>query len=336
MSTTVVPPQPEAPAFDSKAQIAARNAADQAKREGKEPPKDATKPEPASAPESPKLEPHEQTARQSRSWNRLQRKLGEETARREILEKQVQELSAKGGAEPAKAAADTDPEPQRKDFPDDNTYWRAVGRWDARQEAGKLLNKAAVETDAQRELSAQVDSAREKFSEDVKLLSDWDEVQKAAVDDADAPQFKPVDHPGLMMLIATSDVQAAILYWLAKHPDDMQGLLDLTNQPVQQIQKFRRLEGRAERLLDKEAQKPDNSPQKPAQGSGKGQEDRKHPAEEGTPSGRNGQSAAERDALKPRPTAEVAARGGSAPPDMPPIGSKAWMELRNAAARMPR
>jgi hypothetical protein len=332
--STVVTPAPEAPAFDIKAKIAERNAIDAARREGKEIPISAAV---EAAPAAPKTEEVEHPTRVARSLRRMERQLGEERGRREALEEML-----RAGGQPAKpepAAPKTeDPEPQRKGFADDVKYWRAVAQWDARQEAAKLIGKereAAGQTEAQQELQRQVERASAKLQEDIKLLPDWDQVQKAAQDDEDAPQFKPSDHAGLMTLIATSDVQAAVLYYLAQKPKEMQEMLDLTAKPAEQIQKFRRLEGRAERLLDKAKEKPDNFG-KPAQGSGKSQEDRQHPADEGQTSGRNGVSAAERDARLPRPTTEVATRGGTPAPDQPKPGSAAWMAQRNAAQRMPR
>ena len=93
-------------------------------------------------------------------------------------------------------------------------------------------------------------------------------------------------------------------------------MLDL--KPAEQIRAFHRLEGRLEKAYDKpeaaqatpEKGKTASTPQK--------LEGRAEPQQEVKPA-------------KPKPSAEVAARGGSPAPDEPAIGSVAWMQKRNQA-----
>ena len=103
------------------------------------------------------------------------------------------------------------------------------------------------------------------------------------------------------------------------------------------------MEGRIEKLYTKD--EPEKDPAKEgsdkktpaAQAAGATPKDRTHPAE-GTvvTHSEPGRTTAERDARKPRPSSEVTARGGSAPPDEPEIGSAAWMEKRNASKAVAR
>ena len=156
----------------------------------------------------------------------------------------------------------------------------------------------------------------EKAVADIALISDWDEVAKNAMDDEDAPEFDPTQQKTLMALLSNSDVRAFALHHFAKHPNKLQEMLDL--KPAEQIRAFHRLEGRLEKAYDKpeaaqatpEKGKTASTPQK--------LEGRAEPQQEVKPA-------------KPKPSAEVAARGGSPAPDEPAIGSVAWMQKRNQA-----
>ena len=155
-------------------------------------------------------------------------------------------------------------------------------------------------------------------------IPDWADAAKAA----EELEFNTSEHNGLLNAIAGSDVQAYIWYHFAKHPADFKKMFDV-KEPVRAdfeteaqwlkamqplAASFKRLEGKVEVLYSK--------PPEAAQASEpKDSKDRTVPETRAT--------AADRDVRKPRPSTEVAARGGSAPPAEPEIGSKAWMDLRN-------
>jgi hypothetical protein len=157
-----------------------------------------------------------------------------------------------------------------------------------------------------------------KFAADVKTIADWDDVKKAAADDVDAPLVSQEDDPLLVGLIMHSDVRAFMLHHFAQNPQVFQKVIDLRDDPNGQIALFKRLEGHVETMYSNSSKK------EAAQASDKSKDeskDRTHPAEAAKPAGRNSD--------KPRPSTEVAARGGSAPPEEPEPGSAAWMARRN-------
>ena len=215
----------------------------------------------------------------------------------------------------AVASPVADPEPQRKNFASDAEYNRALGRWDARQEVAKATERVETKLTEREQQAAELEQLRA----DISASETQEQVSKDALDDPDAPEFTPAEHPMLMMMIARSDVRARVLYHFAKNPEALESMLGMTKTPDRQIAAFHRLEGRVEKLYDKP---------KVAQAAGKGQEERAtHPAEANA--GRS-KSTSESDARKPRPSSEVAARGGTAVPEEPTVGSAAWMAARNA------
>lgn len=263
------------------------------------------KPEPVAA----KAEEPEQP-RMSRSMSRLQRAIGREQAMREQLQAELDTLRATRHAAPAE-----DAEPDRSDYGTDAEYLRATQKWDRQQEA-KQQGQSAENARDQESRTAYLQAMDEKAVSDIALIPDWDEVAKNAMDDEDAPEFDPAQQKTLMALLSNSDVRAFALHHFAKHPDKLQEMLDL--KPAEQIRAFHRLEGRLEKAYDKpeaaqatpEKGKTASTPQKP--------EGRAEPQQEVKPA-------------KPKPSAEVAARGGSPAPDEPAIGSVAWMQKRNQA-----
>lgn len=284
---------------------------------GEEKPKESPK-EPAKEAKHEESDDHEQP-RLPRSARREMNRLREEAAELRGRLKAIEELGLSPKKE-AEAKAEVDPEPVRSDFASDAEFQRAVGRWDARQEVKTVESQRAKTT----EQEAQAKSFNEhciameaKALEDMKTLKDWNQVAEAASGD-DAPEFSPAEHPTLMGLIASSDAKAYVLYHFAKVPDDLQKMLDLTPNPGQQIRQFARLEERAEKMYST------SSSTAAAQAVDESSKDRTHPAEANA-----GRNTSERDARKPRPSSEVAARGGSAVPDEPAVGSKAWMEREN-------
>lgn len=232
--------------------------------------------------------------RVSRSTRRLLRQLGEAEGRAKVLEEMVKsgKAPAAGDAKPA-AVADEDPEPAEDKYRDYALYQRDLTKWQARQEAKKTLGESE-QLEAYRTHMHAMDV---KAAEDKKLIPDYDDVAKAAMEDG--PEFVPDEHPNLMGLLATSDMKAFVLYHFAKHPEALEKMLALSKNPGDQIRQFARLEGRCEKLYGGE--KPPTDDKKTA--------DEKKPEEK-----KPAETAADRDAKKARPSEAVAARGGSAPP----------------------
>lgn len=315
-AVAAAPAEGQTPEFNSAEFIQARN-------EGKPP---AKLPEAKAAAAAAAAEPEGGEPKISRSarreMNRLREEMGALRGRLEAYEKVgIAPRTAPAAAADTPEDASADSEPQRKDFHADAEYQRALGRWDARQEVKKQI----ASRDETEEFRSHVQEMDAKAAEDRKGIEDWDETAQANIDDENAVVFDPGEHPTLMAMLASSEQRAFVLYYLAKHQDDFERMLDLTKKPNDQIRAFHRLEGRVENLY-----RGDHSAEA-AQASGKAEahpKDRTHLADSGKPDGRN--ATAQRDALKPKPTAEVAARGGSAPAlDDPAPGSKAWMERRN-------
>ena len=179
-------------------------------------------------------------------------------------------------------------EPQREQYASDAEYIKALAKHEA---AGLMAAK-----DAEREQQAQasqfmsgIDAATTKFHADVKdRFPDFAEVMEAASakDDID-----PAKHETFIALIAQSDERAAVLYHLAKNPDERAAILAMT--PAQQIKAFHRLEGRLER--EDEARRASEEP------------NTKKP------------TAAEVDAKKAKPSGAVAAKGGTTAPASTPM-----------------
>lgn len=208
-----------------------------------------------------------------------------------------------------------DPEPQRKDFANDGDYNRALGRWDARQEAGKLVAKVEEKQTQESQLNSlreEIAAAEERAQAEIKeLFPDWDEVSKAAQEDDDAPEFVPAEHPLLMMMLARSDMKARILYHWAKNPEALESLLEMKGDQNKLFPAFHRLEGRVEKLYDAiQEPKKDDKPTK-----------------------------AERDAALPKPSESVTARGGTGDAGEPAMLladgktlNPAWKARQNAKA----
>jgi len=324
--------QTETPKFDPIAYQKQANEQEQAHRNGKplEPPV-AEKPK---EPEKPKEAAGEETdtekeRRVSRS-DRRRLKAFEEAAewkgKAEALQSIVDRLGG-NKSEAAPPSGQDDPEPLRTAYSSDADYNRALGRWDARQEAKKEVSAVREEATAkeQREQwESHLRAMSAKAQEDIKQFKDWDEVAKAAAESEDAIEWFPDQHPTLMGLIASSDIQATVTYHFAKHPEELQRMLEMSKDPQAQIRAFARLEGRIEKLYSSEEPKKEVA----AQAVEETLKDRTHPAE-----AQAGRNSAVRDSGKPRPSTEVAARGGSAPPGDIRIGSPEWHRRENERER---
>jgi len=299
---------------DIQALMEQRNKAEEAIRTGKpaEPPK-PNEPAP-SEPVKPGApgDPH-----RLRSLQRQVNQFREEAAELRGKLEALRELGAVPAPKAASVKGAEDPEPVRSQFASDAEYQRALGKWDARQEVKKAEEKRAAEqTD-----SAEVTALREELAQAAELaqtaIKDLfpDYEQKKELDDEEGIKVDPSKHLNLCLEIARSPYSAHIAYYFFDHQKELQEILDMAPDAAKQVRAIHRLEGR----LEKEYSNP-KAPEAKPQG-----ENRVNPAE--ADAGRN---ATERDVRKPRPSTEVAARGGSPAPDDPKPGTAAWAAMRNA------
>lgn len=316
------PKTEEKPAFNAAEWIKARN-------EGKQPPppgKPAEEPAATKGAASPAAkddddggdDKHPSSRSQRREANRLREQLGYERGRAEALQQLLERgytPTAAAQKVEAEASGDAEKEPTRAQFQTDAEYYRAIGRFEARQTVKEEVHKVEerkAETQADQQFQSVIDEANAKFEEDVKSFPDWEEVKEKMFE----VEFDTAKQGTLFTLIAASDIRAKLFYHWGKNPDSFQELLKLS--PAGQIKAVHRLEGRLESMY--------NGSDTAAQAGRKPVEDRKPPEKpaQGRP------SAVDRDIHKPRPSTEVAAKGGSATPEEPKIGSAAWMAARNA------
>ena len=310
MSTAVATPEEtpvgEVPAFDPKSFMEARN-------KGAEPPKVEAKPDVKAAEPVKAVEPEPSQPKLPRSVRRELNRLREELGAAKAL--------AGMAAEKPEMKADEDAEPTRAQFHTDAEYLRATQKWDRVQEAKQRTAEAATGTQSEQERT-HLKAMDDKAAADIALMPDWDAVSKAATEDEDAPELVPAEHPTLMGLLATSDVRAFALYHFAKHPAELEAMLELSKSPGAQIRAFAKLEGKLEKVYSDSKAAQATDPEA-------GKKDRKNLAEADPEKAKPGETAGGANPPKPKPSAEVAARGGSPAPDEPAIGSPAWMLKRN-------
>ncbi len=264
---------------------------------------------------------HLMTRRERRAARAQAEEVGRLRERAESLQRQVEALMAQGTA---KKPVAEDPEPMRSDFPSTEEFQRAIAKWDARQEATETLKKQAAKAEEQAyqaQYLAIVAEMDQKAAADRANLSDWDEVLEQAQELGEELAIPP--NSQLEKLIQVSDERSRVLYHFVKHPEDFKKLAELGDGPLL-TRNFGRLEAKVEMLYPFTQKQPVVQ----AAEDKTSKQSTAHPAEATKPAGRN---TSERDALKPRPSGEVAARGGSAPPEEPAIGSAAWMAKRNQA-----
>jgi len=322
VSTPVTTPAPAAePKFDVKAFIAGRNSGAPAKIEEPQPAPAAESVKPGAAAGPDDLEQiidqvpdHRLSRSVRRELNRLREELG--AARGQLdLARQLGLLKSPA-EEPVKAAAE-DIRPARKDFATDPEFERAMGRWEARQEAKKVVDTARAEQDqvaTMEALRAQAREALAKAEKDRAELQDWDQVQEKA-------EGMTIG-PNLQAMIMLSDQQAFVLHYLATHEVDYQHLIEKEGDFDALKGAFGRLEGKVEVIYSSETSKP------AAQAASESPKDRSHP--EKAAQARATAQATEQ-ATKPKPSAEVAARGGIPAPEEPKPGTAAWAARRNQA-----
>jgi hypothetical protein len=315
--------------FNAAEYIARKNAEEAAKLNGKPvetkpaeaKPVNPPKPQEEVEPEAPPVE----QPRPSRSQRRLLKQLGEAEGRAKTLQEMIDKGLVKPAA-PTKPVIEpsADPEPLRKDFKSDADYYRAIGKWEARQETKKVVTDTSKQQEEARQRNELVTQMDAKAQEDKALFEDWDAIAEEAIEDG--PEFVPAEHPLLWELMMRSDVKAGVLYHFSKYPDALERMLNLKDNPNSLIASFHRLEGKLEDDLDARRKK--------ASSKDKKAEDKK---DDTKPPEKKVLSAAERDARKPKPSEAAAARGGSAPSQATsPVladgktANPVWLAERNA------
>ena len=332
---TAVNPNPTQE-FDVQAFLAKRNAPPAPPEEVEAKPKEEAKPE-VKAEEPPKVEeakvePPKPHASRRERW--LLKQLGKQEALTEQLNARLAELEAKSkGGDPATEpeAVKTDPEPQRADFASEAEFVRALGGWVARHETKQTLeaeNKKQAELRHQDEYLQRVKAMDEKATKDREIFDDWDEVADAGLKNKD---IKMEMTETMTALLATSDQRSAMLHYLTTHPDAVKRLEGFKDSPADQIQEFRRIEGRVESYVEKYLEKKAKAEKK---------EDPKPPAAEvkkEEPPKPKAPTAEERDAKKAVPTAAISPKAGGIADDTPKMFlddgatlNPKWSAWRNA------
>lgn len=293
-------PKSETPAFDAAAHMQKFNERQEAQRSGKLLPKAPqpevrleTKAEPEEKPER-----HGLTRSQVRAERQRAEALGEERGRRLALE----EMLAKNTQTPAKAVStEEDPEPKREGYATEPEYYRALGRWDARQETNKAVTKITDKQDEeatkQRLMEAYQAADAKVITDKDERFPDWSDVAKQAAMDAekrieesedgkDSLVIGGIETKNFNQMFHLSKQKAALMYHFAKHPDILGEFLEMEDGSIDQILAFKELEGELKVLYPKK-QKQEAKPES--------------------------ESAAERDAKKHRPSNADAPKGGSVP-----------------------
>ena len=315
MSTPAITPTEEQP-FDPAKFVEDRNRAERERASPKPVQTQQRTPiVPTAEPERPKpgapADPDAEPLKWSRSQIREMNKLREAKARAEGEAAALRSLVGREPASSATKAKDPNAEPARADFANDQEYLKAVAKYEANQ----AVSQTTANREVYDEIRSRVQAADSLQVEHMKLIPDWEEISK---------DFGELIYPDgdttTPYLVGVSDMRAFVLEHFVKHPKDWDKLVSLKT-PEEKHTYFARLEGRCETEYNKRVQAAQaaKEPEAPTK-------DRKDAAP-GSPrqTAQNGGS----PVRLPKPSSEVAAKGGSAPPAEPAIGSPEWMAARN-------
>ena len=322
MSTTPVQ-------FDPKAYMQQQNQAVADRSAGKlvEKPAEAATPD---KPEELDNQHHQNRAERRQALRQAQKLAAAETEARvlrEMVEKGLVKPTTDTQESHTQAAEAV--EPVRAQFATEAEYQRAIGRWEASQEARKVeqrIDKKLQERETNEAFYGRIAEMDVKFTEDKKAFEDWDAVAEAASEDEDV-KLDQGKNGCIGSALFLSDVRASILYYLAKHPAEVERLNKLKDDPAEHLTYFNRIAGKAEVMYPAKQKAPEAT--KPE----KVEKDRETPekAEQARATAANAS-----EVRKPKPSSEVATRGGTPAPETPKPGSVAWMEMRNRAQFGPR
>lgn len=151
----------------------------------------------------------------------MQKRIDKLTAKSSTLEKQYQEMLQKVQTEQPKNDA-----PKEDDFETVEDYLKAVGKWEAKQEAAQAdQENRKKEAEAKRlEIEGvQRQTFETRANELRKTAPDFDDVAQAFVEElADLPQSEGTE--ALKTIIRSSPIGPDITYHLGKNPDVVEGL----------------------------------------------------------------------------------------------------------------
>ena len=197
---------------------------------------------------------------EAKKAGKFQRRLDRQKAARVAAETEarlLREELARVKATPATASSDAIPDPNN--FANDADYHRAVGRWEASQEARgreaqQAQERAQMErAQPQRQAYATMEESWTKREADfTKTTADYEAKVTPFLDDlqhfADATRQAVVE----------SDMGPALLYHLATNPEEAERIADLS--PARQMAELGKLE---ERLSSRRARSASNAPTPP-------------------------------------------------------------------------
>lgn len=169
-------------------------------------------------------------------------KKGGYTRKLERLEAQIEQLVSKLADKetPAKTAEKADDaEPNPDDFETHADYYKALGRFTARQEL-REAEKAKQQESFQAQRQAMIEGYKAKAAEYSKTVPDFAEV----IDSADVPVT-----PAMQQVLLESDLGPQIAYYLAKNPDEAEKVVSMG------LVELNRYVGRLEAKLESETSK---------------------------------------------------------------------------------
>lgn len=314
--------------FDAFAHIKASNEADEARRQGKQPPTPAKPAEPAVAKPTEPVESegtrdgqHLATKSQRRMLTLAQKEASEERGKRLALESLIE----KGVITPAAAAKVSDApkepeEPKRASYPDDAAFYKAISKYygdKAAKDAVATVEEKQAQADVAAKVQRDYEAADAKVKTDIlERFEDWAEVSKAAMEAAEKRMDESEDGKDPLtigrpetqtfnQMFHLSKQKAALMYHFAKNPDALGDFLGMEDGSIDQILAFKELEGELKVLYPKKQAKP-------------------------------AETAADRDAKKAKPSEAVTVKGGEAvsgTPEMVLADGKtlnpAWKTWRN-------
>lgn len=171
----------------------------------------------------------EKTFTQTELNNIVERRLAKERDKRKEVENRArvaEELALKMRDTPKSQPPKGDGEPKREQFDSYETFIEARAEWKAEQKVNAKLaerdQKSQVDTQ-RREAEQRAESFRTRTKELAKDIADFDEVMAEATGTADTPVSRLLAEP-----VNECENPAAVLYHLAKNPDEAERIASLS------------------------------------------------------------------------------------------------------------
>ena len=289
--------------YDVQAELKRQNEEEASKRFGKPTVVEEEK-KPTPGQPQPEEESHDRLSRSDRRrMNALIREAAEARGRASAFEERnqfLEELLGREGKSKAITRA-ADEEPKRENFKSDAEFAAAVARFAVKQE----VQQTTAENRHLEELQTQIAQARDYYDEQVKLIPEWEKIEK------EAEELDLRDQLTLHLLFATSEMRAHLTEYFVEHRKEWDRLCALKSNEIEQRRFFHRIEGKVESVYNERQKKVSQKEEK--------------------------KSAAELDAAKPKPSEAVTPRGGIASnSDVPMLLSDgktinpAWKAAQNA------